>query len=57
MTSDINNYKKQKENMGNPELCKMDTKITNLEGILTKTAKICHQLYSKKLKDEIKKHS
>lgn len=52
----MSHYKKHKENLSNPEFCKWETKITNLEGILTKTSKVFHQLYGKKLKEENKKH-
>lgn len=58
LTADINNYKRMKENISNnPENGLVDTKLSNMEGILTKTTKICHQLYSKKLKEEMKKNS
>jgi len=47
-----------KENVSaNPEAVITDTKLSNMEGIITKTTRICHQLYSKKLKEELRKVS
>lgn len=50
LTADLGNYKKNKENIGDSAR----TKLSNLEDILTKTTKICHQLYNRKLKDDTK---
>lgn len=56
MAADISNYKGMRES-NNFDAEITDTKLANMEGILMKTTKICHHLYSRKLKEELKKAS